>query len=246
MEYKVTLEKCREHMGEQLYGVLNPWNSPLMKQKLGLLAFMTGTVALILLLNRLYWQPLVLIAAAGIWVVLPGKSNIKLQYKKELAEKIRYLVQDHQLAWLNFEYAENSDFKKLKKGHLESAPQRSLTGLDFRIFAYLKKEEGSQGIYRFFPEWKNSNSSNKHLDRMAEKGLVEKGGNDYKYVPWTFSIVSDGSFINIPSEENRKKEEMLAQAFDEFIDSYYLPERKMTPWERVRWKFGEGKRKGRG
>src|SRR3989344_6706476 len=147
MEYKVTLSKCTEHLGEPLNGLtVRWWKVPRMQKLLALGGSLVLIIALLILSKKHYWSALAIVAISGIVLFPHSYQRIKEGYQEELSRKIKYLVNDPELLWLNF----LSHLKTIQDDEIDwrkdDKPRISDTNL--KVLAFLKKNGTSQGLHR--------------------------------------------------------------------------------------------------
>ena len=213
MEYKVTLSKCTEHLGEPLNGLtVRWWKVPRMQKLLALGGPLVLIIALLILSKKHYWYALAIVAMSGIWLFPYSYQRLMESYRQELAEKIKYLVNDPELLWLNF----LSHLKTIQDDEIDwrKDDKPRISDTNIKVLAFLKKNGTSQGLHRVISSFQDSGSANKHLKRLAEKGLVEVAGNDYKYIPWNFIIIND-FHAEVQDDKVRK---LLNESWERMID----------------------------
>ncbi len=231
MEYRVTIEKCEKILGEPLLGLLHPWKSwrfriafigsllaaimfsimvLVLKSKAGTLVTIQGDFYFLTVF--LY---VLIMAFAGVWSFISIPYLFKDMFQKEVAKKMKDLINDPELLWLNFEYGKknyqniNFEWKKNDK--------HKISDTNLKAMAFLKNEETSQGMYRTISGFQDSSSSNRHLKRLSEKGVIAVTGNDYQYVPFEFVIIDDLNKV-VQNEEAEKLKKILNKAWERMME----------------------------
>src|SRR3989339_365177 len=230
MEYRVTMDKCKKHLGEPLLGLLKPWKS--WRFRLAFTLVFIGIVMLIVLVLVFKSRASMLIGLSKdffffsifSWVtvlVLGGVVSFMLtpylfkeSFRKEVAEKMKDLVNDPELLWLNFVYSKLT----IKKTPIDwrKDDKHRISDTNLKVMAFLKKEGTSQALHRAISGFQDSNSANKHLKRLADKGVVESTGNDYHYVPFEFIIIDDMNNL-IHTEEAAKLKKILNEGWERMM-----------------------------
>ncbi len=234
MEYRVTMDKCEKHLGEPLLGLLKPWKS--WRFRLAFALVLMGIIALIILVlvlksrvsiltglskdffffNIFVWFGIMVLGGVISSIVAP--YMFKISFRNEVAEKMRELVNDPELLWLNFVYSKQSMKKIPIDWKKDDKPRISDTNI--KVMAFLKKKGTSQALHRVISGFQDSSSGNKHLKRLVTKGLVESTGNDYHYVPFEFTIIDDSN-MEVQGEEAQKLKTILNEAWERMIDKNY-------------------------
>lgn len=212
--YRVTEKKIEEHLGCSLLD-LHSWKKNKLLLVMGGTFILLGIVLLIFGWWFKYWWMLLPFGLTGL--AFAGFSIMKNEkdFYEQIVPKMKELVQDPGILWLNAQKAENEVKKWGREG-------RGILNEDtFKILAYLKKEGGSQGIYHQIKVWKNSNSAQKKLKRLHRGEWIGHDGIDFRYLPWEFKVVSDENLIF--KEEPEKKrvsqiEQILNKAWGLMLD----------------------------
>lgn len=208
MEFRLTVPKAKEYLGESLL------NEIMFPEKSSYYRFRTryaplaiiGLLVLSFFSKKFFLIPFFL--AVGIITYFADKRRASWRVNSLVAKFLKSLVADRELKWLNDQKELLGIPSRLKR----SGGRAILDATDYEVLTFLKKNKSSQGMHSAIPSFKNSNSVNKKLGRMETRGLVVKTGNDYAYVPWTFKILDDSS------ERGLALEKVLASAWERLID----------------------------
>ena len=222
--FKVTEKKLKEILGKVYLSYMNPRQDK--EFKIGLFVFCS--LFIVTLVSIPFYQKTLprfgLVAPTALTVIGSILSVIYLSFipgtyfviragaKKEVIQKIKRLVNDQELFWLNF-HIERTDFMPINKEMEWKRASNTLTPENFLAMAYLKKEGGSQGIYKKILRWKNSNSAKKNLERLAARGVIIYDGGDFRYGRWQFKLINEnGQFLE--TTESKRAEELLDYAWE--------------------------------
>ena len=212
-EFKLTMEKARENLGDELFSeITHPKNSLDYKMHTTYIPIALITLLIIMLFDlptmgtKIFAT--ILLITVTIMQYYDGIKNINERITTCTAKRLKILVADPELLWLN------------KQEHLAKIPTRYgriggkplLDETDYKILEYLKKNKTSQGMHTIITSFKNSNSVNTRLKRMAQRGLVKKIVGDYEYEPWTFKIFED------TSQSAKNVETTLNKSWEYIID----------------------------
>jgi hypothetical protein len=170
--FRLTESKVKEYLGSNLQFFLNPF-----KEKNFSLG-MVGIFLFVIVFFIIFKSYLVLVI--GIILALIA-YQIRRDIKIHLgALKIKELVNDSNLLWLNYHPDEKGSISKRSE-------EGKISPTTFKILAYLNREGDYRGISAEVPSLKNSNSAYQNLKRLAERGIVEP--ESFKYRDWEFLIV---------------------------------------------------------
>lgn len=221
--YRVTEKKLKEYLGEEWEGYFNPFKSERFRLIFYILLVIIGFLISFLVLSAIkfslwidrsfQWFILIILFITVLLVILPY-FLIKETFKREMAGKMKELVNDSELLWVNSQPPENF-VTKWQRGR-----GTYFTPTTFQILSYLKREGTSSAIYTKIKSMKNSNSAYQSLKRLAEKKIfdepiVKREGNDFKYVPWRFRLIDEQ---NQPIKNSEKKEKLLAKCWEEGLE----------------------------
>ncbi len=207
--YRVTERRLEEYLGEPYLAYFNPFRSS---------RFVLGfsiTIFIFLLFSVL----LAWVGKAGyiigiVVAVILGETvfffAMREQFRADIASKMRDLVNDPGLLWLNSKLPEETvtRWDRKREGVL---PLSTL-----RILAYLKKEGTSQGLHRKIPSMKNSSSARRTLMRLAEKKTFDEPivTKDFKYAPWKFVVVDEKNH----AVKDERVGRLLKRCWEEMLD----------------------------
>ena len=222
--FRVSEDKIKEYLGEDFVYVINPMKSPRFK----LLPIMMLLLLLLPLFSIFagiqlgFSTPLlgVLFMSSTILVVTPSLMyhQLKSIFFMSCVPKMRKLVTDQQLLWLNSITPDETVTR------LGRTPKNQLSEVNFSMLAFLKKHGTSQAFYKTVQSMGSSNSAAITFKRLARKvvydqSIIQKEGSDFKYVPWEFKIV-DKNNKAVATTEIAKMEKLLNKLWEKLIDNY--------------------------
>lgn len=198
--YKVTYRKLEEHLGEAYTEYAHPLRSHFVRE-LGVMWIFTGPINAFLL----FFVPLpyknILAGAVIIFstLLLAGLfAMVRFSIANRWAERIRYLVNDPELLWLN-----------LKCPHLPSGVRIQwerhsypLEDSAIHALAHLYRKGTDKDLER--PAWQNRASARRTLSRLYKRGLIGYENGDYCYLPWEFKVIDEyGRLVEARAIEKR-------------------------------------------
>ncbi|HLC20069.1 MAG TPA: hypothetical protein VJK72_04055 [Candidatus Nanoarchaeia archaeon] len=220
--FRVTEQKLNEYLGDDFVYALDPKKSPRFKlfPIMMLLLLLLPLFSILSGIQLGFSTPLlgVLFMSSTILVVTPSLMyhQLKSIFFMSCVPKMRKLVTDQQLLWLN------STQETVTR--LGRTPKNQLSEVNFSMLAFLKKNGTSQAFYKTVQSMGSSNSAAITFKRLARKvvydqSIIQKEGSDFKYVPWEFKIV-DKNNKAVATTEIAKMEKLLNKLWEKLIDNY--------------------------
>jgi len=226
--YKVIEKKLEENLGDSYVGYLYPSRSKRLRfMGLMLIVFIPLDLLLLYLVQwfgGLPFQiksiilPLALLIVSGLLILY---FLFRYQFFQEISKKMKVLVNDPELLWLNFK--QNQVYPTGKKLVLKRSTY-PLGDEAFHVMAHLKKQGTSSGLE--WKYWKNSGTARKRLRQLTNRGIISESGSDYSYMPWEFRVIDeDGRFLE--TLHAKKVERLLNKAWERMIDENYPKRRNL-------------------
>ena len=222
--FRVTEQKLNEYLGDDFVYALDPKKSPRFKlfPIMMLLLLLLPLFSILSGIQLGFSTPLlgVLFMSSTILVVTPSLMyhQLKSIFFMSCVPKMRKLVTDQQLLWLNSITPDETVTR------LGRTPKNQLSEVNFSMLAFLKKHGTSQAFYKTVQSMGSSNSAAITFKRLARKvvydqSIIQKEGSDFKYVPWEFKIV-DKNNKAVATTEIAKMEKLLNKLWEKLIDNY--------------------------
>lgn len=222
--FRVTEQKLNEYLGDDFVYALDPKKSPRFKlfPIMMLLLLLLPLFSILSGIQLGFSTPLlgVLFMSSTILVVTPSLMyhQLKSIFFMSCVPKMRKLVTDQQLLWLNSITPDETVTR------LGRTPKNQLSEVNFSMLAFLKKNGTSQAFYKTVQSMGSSNSAAITFKRLARKvvydqSIIQKEGSDFKYVPWEFKIV-DKNNKAVATTEIAKMEKLLNKLWEKLIDNY--------------------------
>lgn len=221
--YKVTQKKLEENLGESYIDCFHTSKSK--RLRFISLIYLIAIPLNILLLwkfrqlfeetSRLFtlFQSLILVFMF-LLLVMPTLTYFvfKHSFRQELSRKMKVLVNDPQLLWLNFKQGVVYPTEKklvLKRYNYPLGEEA------FYVMGYLKKHGTSSGLE--WKNWKDSGTVRKRLKQLAERGVISEADGGHAYLPWSFRLIDEhGKFVETPHAQ--KVEKTLNRAWEKMLD----------------------------
>lgn len=235
LTFKVTEGKIKEILGKKIAYYTTFWKSETVFPLL-LLAGMCIFAFLIVLPVLIFYpssEPFDLgrylkgggisfLVIIGLMAVMMHSATVKGRPEK-IANRIQRLVNDPELFWFNF--LKENNMEQLKGEIKWGRASQVLTSENFLTMAYLKQNEGAQGIHRKILRWQNSNSARVNLKRLAKRGFISEEGGDFCYLPWEFRLIdSEGQLLG--TEAAKKMEKLLDLSWEMMLRRVLKEEEK--------------------
>ena len=223
--FRVTEDKIKEYLGKSFTDAIHPFRS----RRINLLlisnvllwsgvAFLPGYYLLERGFHRGIFLMFIAFVLIGIGMIMLIYFTIRSQFWSECVPKMRELVTDQQLLWLNSITPDKTVTRWSR------TPKNKLSEVNFLMLAFLKKHGTSQAFYKTVQSMGSSNSAAITFKRLARKvvydqSIIQKEGSDFKYVPWEFKIV-DKNNKAVATTEIAKMEKLLNKLWEKLIDNY--------------------------
>ncbi len=235
LTFKVTEGKIREILGKKIEYYTTFWKS----ETVFPLLFLTGMCifAFLIVLPMLVFYPasepfdlgrylkgggISFLVIISLMMAVMHSATVKGRPEK-IASRIHRLVNDPELFWFNF--LKKKNMEQLKGEIKWGRASQVLTPENFLTMAYLRQNEGAQGIHRKILRWQNSSSARVNLNRLAERGFISEGGGDFRYLPWEFRLIdSEGQFLG--TEAAKKMEKLLDLSWEVMLRRVLKEEEK--------------------
>lgn len=222
--FKVTEKKLEECLGEPYQEYCHPWKSKRIRY-LGSFFLGGGSLLVLLLYLSRYVQGDEAYRATILKIVIPvtlvltglillvAYFLLRQQFFQEVTGKMKDLVNDPQLSWLNF--SEGAPSTPSEKKIIFKRHTYPFEDSFFYALSYLKRQKTDYGME--WKTWKNNSSARVLLSRLAKKGIVSVQGGDYQYEEWRFRIIDEcGRFLESP--EYVRKETLLNKAWERMME----------------------------
>ena len=222
--FKVTEKKLEECLGEPYSEYCHPWKSKKIRFMESLLIGSGFLLSLLLYFStyiqqdEAYTITIMKFAIPSLFILM-GLTSImayfllRYQFFQEITRKMKDIVNDPELQWLNFGKDAPSTLSEKEiwfKRHTYPLGEEA-----FYALSYLRKQKTDYGME--WKTWKDNRSARKLLSRLAEKGIISEQGGDYKYEEWHFRIIDKcGKFLEGP--ESMKKEALLNKAWERMME----------------------------
>ena len=166
--FRVTEQKLNEYLGDDFVYALDPKKSPRFKlfPIMMLLLLLLPLFSILSGIQLGFSTPLlgVLFMSSTILVVTPSLMyhQLKSIFFMSCVPKMRKLVTDQQLLWLNSITPDETVTR------LGRTPKNQLSEVNFSMLAFLKKNGTSQAFYKTVKSMKNSNSASIAFARLGD------------------------------------------------------------------------------
>lgn len=222
--FKVTEKKLEECLGEPYQEYCHPWKSKRI-HLVEVLLIGGGLLFGLLLYFSQYvqgeeaYRAMILKIAIPVTIVLIGLTFLVTyfllchQFFQEVTKKMKDLVNDPQLSWLNF--SEGAPSRPSGEAIIFKRHTYPFGEESFYAMSYLKRQKTDYGME--WKTWKNNSSARILLSRLAKKGIILAQGGDYQYEEWRFRIIDEhGRFLE--SQEYARKETLLNKAWERMME----------------------------